>query len=123
MQKERPIRNGMDVIILEYVTVHQYITAIFLTHPENSNHKWLKTKLEIYYDLFKQHCMSVNSLILDSKKTFYSDKIDSCAGDQKKLFKIIDRIMHNYKEPQLPSHNSLDEFVTKFADFFVTKNS
>ena len=71
-------------------------------------HKWLKTKLEIDYDLFKQQCMAVNSLILDSKKTFYNDKIDSCAGDQKELFKIIDKIMPNYEEPQLPSHNSLD---------------
>ena len=67
--------------------------------------------------------MAVNSLILDSKKTFYNDKIDSCAGDQKELFKIIDKIMHNYEEPQLPSHNSLDEFSNKFADFFVTKIS
>ena len=29
--------------------------------------------------------------------------------------------MHNYEEPQLPSHNSLHELVNKFADFFVTK--
>ena len=86
-------------------------------------HKWLKTKLEIDYDLFKQQCMAVNSLILDSKKTFYNDKIDSCDGDQKELFKIIDKIMHNYEEPKLPSHNSLDELVNKFADFFVTKIS
>ena len=85
-------------------------------------HKWLKTKLEIDYDLFKQQSMAVNSLILDSKKTFYNDNIDSCAGDQKELFKIIDKIMHNYEEPQLPSHNSLDELVNKIADFFVTKN-
>ena len=67
--------------------------------------------------------MAVHSLILDSKKNFYNDKIDSCAGDQNKLFKIIDKIMHNYEEPQLPSHNSLDELVNKFADFFVTKIS
>ena len=67
--------------------------------------------------------MAVNSLILDSKKTFYNDKIDSCVGDQKELFKTIDKIMHNFEEPQLPSHNSLDELVNKFAFFFVTKIS
>ena len=60
-------------------------------------HKWLKTKLEIDYDLFNQQCMAVNSLILDSKITFYNDKNDSCDGDQKELFKIIDKIMHNYE--------------------------
>ena len=82
-------------------------------------HKRLKTKLEIDYDLFKQLCMDVNSLILDSKKTFYNDKIDSCAGDQKELFKIIDKIMHNYEEPQLPSHNSLDELLVKQICWFL----
>ena len=62
---------------------------------------------------------------LDSrlKENFYNDKIDSCAGDQKELFKIIDEIMPNCEEPQLPSHNSLDEFVNKFADLFVTQIS
>ena len=86
-------------------------------------YKWLKTKLEIDYDLFKQQRMAVKSLILDSKKTFYNDKIDSCAGDQKELFKIIVKIMPNYEEPQLPSHNSLGELVNKFADIFVTQIS
>ena len=37
--------------------------------------------------------------------------------------KTIDKIMHNFEEPQLPSHNSLDELVNKFAFFFVTKMS
>ena len=36
---------------------------------------------------------------------------------------MIDKIMHNYEEPQLPSHNSYDEPVNKFANFFVTKIS
>ena len=50
-------------------------------------------------------------------------KNDSPAGDRKLLFNVIDKIMHNYEEPELPSHNSLDELVNKFADFCVTKIS
>ena len=37
------------------------------------------------------------------------------------LFKVIDKILHNNDEPQLPSHNSLDELVNKFADYFMEK--
>ena len=48
-----------------------------------SEHKWLNTKLEIDYDLFKQQCIAVNSLILDAKKTYQRTKIDSPAGDRK----------------------------------------
>ena len=34
---------------------------------------------------------------------------------------MIDKILHNDDEPQLPSHNSLDELVNKFADYFTEK--
>ena len=63
----------------------------------------------------------VNDLILKSKETFYNGKIEDCDGDQNLLFKVIDKILHNNDEPQLPSHNSLDELVNKFADYFTEK--
>ena len=31
------------------------------------------------------------------------------------------KFLHNNDEPQLPSHNSLDELVNKFADYFTAK--
>ena len=84
-------------------------------------HKWLNTKSQIDHDNFKQQCAVVNDLILKSKETFYNGKIEDCDGDQNLLFKVIDKILHNNDEPQLPSHNSLDELVNKFADYFTEK--
>ena len=84
-------------------------------------HKWLKTKSQIDHDNFRQQCAVVNDLILKSKETFYNGKIEDCDGDQNLLFKVIDKILHNNDEPQLPSHNSLDELVNKFADYFTEK--
>ena len=63
----------------------------------------------------------VNDLILKSKETFYNGKIEDCDGDQNLLFKVIDKILHNNDDPQLPSHNSLDELVNKFADYCTEK--
>ena len=84
-------------------------------------HKWLKTKSQIDHDNFRQQCAVVNDLILKSKETFYNGKIEDCDGDQNFLFKVIDKILHNNDVPQLPSHNSLDVLVNKFADYFIEK--
>ena len=84
-------------------------------------HKWLKTKSQIHHDNFRQQCAVVNDLILKSKETFYNGKIEDCDGDQNLVFKVIDKILHNNDEPQLPSHNSLDELVNKFADYLLRK--
>ena len=34
---------------------------------------------------------------------------------------MIHKILYNNDEPQLPSHNSLDELVNKFVDYFTEK--
>ena len=82
---------------------------------------WLKTKSQIDHYNFRRQYAVVNYLILNSKETFYNGKIVECDGDQNLLFKVIDKILHNNDEPQLPSHNSLDEQVNKFADYFTEK--
>ena len=63
----------------------------------------------------------VNDLVLKSKETLYDGKIEDRDGDQNLPFKVIDNILHNNGEPQLPSHNSLDELVNKFVDYFTEK--
>ena len=82
---------------------------------------WLKTKSQTDHDNFRQQCAVVNYLILKSKETFYNGKIVDCDDDQNLLFKVIDKILHNNYEPQLPSHNSHDELINKFADYFTEK--
>ena len=84
-------------------------------------HNWLNTKSQIDHDNFRQQCAVVNDLILKSKRTFYNGKIEHRDGDQNLLLKVIDKILHNNDEPQLRSHNSLDELVNKFADYFTEK--
>ena len=58
---------------------------------------------------------------MNSKKTFYNNKVEEASGNQKSLFKIVDNMFHNVTEPLLPSHDSVDELVDRFANFFVTK--
>ena len=84
-------------------------------------HKWLKSALTVDRLAYKDQCQVVNNLIIETKKAYYNNKVESASGDQKSLFKIVNNMFHNTSEPQLPSHDSLDILVDRFADFFVTK--
>ena len=84
-------------------------------------HKWLKTALTVDWLAYKDQCQVVNNCIIESKKTYFNDKVESASCNQKSLFKIVNNMFHSVSEPQLPSHDSLDTLVNQFADFFVTK--
>ena len=82
-------------------------------------YKWLKTKSLFDYDNFRQQCAVVNDMILKSIETLYNGQIGDCDGDQNLLLKWLTKcyiIMmgHNF-------HNSHDELVNKFADYFTEK--
>ena len=85
-------------------------------------HKWLKSRLTVDRLAYKEQCHQVNALITESKKLYYNHKVEAASGDQKSLFKIVNNLFHNVAEPQLPSHDSLDELVDRFANFFCGKN-
>ena len=84
-------------------------------------HKWLKSTLTVDRLAYKNQCQVVSNQIIESKKAYYNNKVNSASGDQKSLFKIVNRMFHNAPEPQLPSHDSIDLLVNQFADFFVSK--
>ena len=47
--------------------------------------------------------------------------MNSANGNQKELFKIINKVFHKNSDPPLPTHNLVKELTNKFADFFVSK--
>ena len=63
----------------------------------------------------------VKSLIKNAKIDYYSSQINESAGDQKKLFKVIDNLLHKSEIPVLPSSDSDESLATEFADFFHQK--
>ena len=69
-------------------------------------HRWLKSGLTVHQQYYQEQCLTVNTLLLDSKKKYYNEKIDECSGDQKALFNVINKVFHNHQEPVLPSHDS-----------------
>ena len=63
----------------------------------------------------------VKDMIKKAKIDYYSSQVNESAGDQKKLFKVIDNLLHKSKIPVLPSSDSDELLAIEFSEFFHQK--
>jgi hypothetical protein len=83
--------------------------------------KMRKTKLQVDREIYVEKRRKVNRLIEKAKKEYYAEKIEQCAGDQKELFKVVNKLLHKPQDNPLPTHETPEELANRFADFFVEK--
>ena len=57
----------------------------------------------------------------DTKTAYLSDKITKCDSNPKLLHKLIDKLLVNQHQQQLPSHDNDELSANKFAEFFEDK--
>ena len=100
--------------------------------PELQVEKKKKRKLERNYRrtgtsedarLFKEHSDHYSKLLISTRQTFYNEKIQTCAGDQKALYSVLNKLLHRVTETQLPVHDCPSELANRFAIFFIEKIS
>jgi hypothetical protein len=82
--------------------------------------KWRKTHNDSDKKAFQDQCIRVNEKVTATKETFFSEKIANCS-DQKQMFSEINSLLHRNCDSPLPDHDSLEELVEKFSDYFVHK--
>ena len=86
--------------------------------------KWRKNgKLAIQRQEYRNQCKVVRNLINQAKIIHYSSQVQESSGDQKKLFKIIGKLLLKPKTPVLPSTYNNQDLANEFQKFFVTKIS
>ena len=70
---------------------------------------------------FNAHCDRYCNLLTSTRESFYLDKIQDGAGNQKALFSVIDKLLHRNNELALPIYDTLSELTNRFADYFINK--
>jgi hypothetical protein len=55
------------------------------------------------------------------KLSFYKQQVEECDGDQKKLFQVVDQLMHQKQAPTLPSYSSAVQLAETLSEYFVSK--
>jgi hypothetical protein len=81
---------------------------------------WRKTKLTVHRSMYIDMRQQVNRLVKKCKVEYFNKKVSDCP-DQKALFNLVKELLHTKESSPLPVHNSLDELVCEFSNFFRNK--
>ena len=71
--------------------------------------------------LFEEQSNHYSKLLISTRQKFYNEKILTCAGDQKALYSVFNKLLHRTTEPQLPVHDCPSKLADRFAIFFTEK--
>ena len=95
-----------------------FICATVLQHG-----KWRDSgKCEIHRQEYRKQHDIVKNMINQAKIAHYSSLVEESSGNQKKLFKIVEKLFHKPKTPVLPSTHSDQDLANAFSNFCCYKN-
>ena len=83
--------------------------------------KWLKSKNKKDHVAFKRQREAVNTMINTAKSGYYCNLVKDSAGDQKKLYTLVNKITHKVRSTPLPDHESTKDLANDFNNFFAEK--
>ena len=83
--------------------------------------QWRKCRLPSDRLRFTEQCRLVNRLLLSSRTGCYSQIINENQSDQRKLFRIVNKLLHTQPDLSYPLHSTPDELANCFIKFFVDK--
>jgi hypothetical protein len=120
IDKHAPIKKG--IVTIRPVTPW-YNEAIHAARVERRKceARWRSSGLTVHREIYKDSRNQVTSLIKKAKISYFTDKIEDCGTDQKKLFNVVDEILGRKKEQVLPPHTALKDVLDRFSTFFHAK--
>ena len=82
---------------------------------------WRRTGLTVHKEIYRAEKCKYNTLLLDSKATYFNERITECGNDSKAISKIIDDLLFRHKTTKLPAYSSAQDLANRFATFFKEK--
>ena len=67
---------------------------------------WRRTGLTVYKEICRAEKFKYNTLLLDSKATYFNERITDCGYDSKVISKIRDDLLLRHKITKLPAYSS-----------------
>ena len=92
------------------------------TERRKLERKMRKSKQNIDRAAYRKICNKYSALLKEARRKYYTDLIDECSNDSKKLFKVVTSLCKAPRdEPQLPSHDDLSQLTNMFGEYFYRK--
>ena len=83
--------------------------------------RWRKSRLTIDRQLYVNQCSTVNSLIHQSRITFYTNTINENKNNQRVLFSTVSKMLNLKADKKLPSFTNAASLAEKFVEYFENK--
>ena len=83
--------------------------------------RWKRSGLDPDRTAYRQSCRTVNRLINESRRTFNSQRINSCI-DAKQRWSVIKDVLHSSDPDDSRSEVENQKLCHTFAEFFVSKD-
>ncbi len=109
---QRPVQPWISDAILEGKRVRRQRERL-----------WRKTGLTVHKQVYKESCETIKKLIQKAKSDYFLEQIKDCEGDQKKLFRIVDKLLGHNKSTPLPHFSDAQILANTFNEYFITKIS
>lgn len=87
----------------------------------NLKRKALKSGLPGHWNEYRRVRNQYSAVLKPGRVTHYSNLIDQCAGDSRKLFRVINSLSKVPQEMFLPDHDDPIKLANEFGAFFVRK--
>ena len=97
--------------------VLQYVECI----RHKAEQKALTSCLSSDWLAYRKICNRYSALLKSTRTTHYSHLSDQCAGDSRKLFKLVAFLCKDPSDIDLPPHDDRVVLANKFGEFFVKK--
>lgn len=83
--------------------------------------KMLKSKRRRDRDAYRSICNKYSAKLNNAKHKHYSELIDQCSGDSRKLFKVVSSLCKVRQEKPLPPHDDSCQLADEFGKYFCRK--
>ena len=83
--------------------------------------KALKTDLLGDWNNYHKVRNQYSALPKSARVNYYSNPIDQCAGDSRKLFRVVNSLSREPLESALPEHDDPTKLANEFGTFFLKK--
>ena len=81
----------------------------------------MKTDLSGDWNNYHKVRNRYSAFLKSARVNYYSNLIDQCAGDSRKLFRVVNSLCREPLETALPEHTDPTKLANEFGTFFLKK--
>ena len=89
-------------------------------HRRRLETKWRSSRLTVDRERFTIQRLAVSSMITEAKRKHFEEQLSDCSN-QREVYKVVNKMLHQGKQSKLPSHASDRVLAVSFNEFFMTK--